>query len=165
MSGISPLTTLMQRLMSKAEKTPSGCIEWRGDTLNGYGRMRYLGKRQFTHRLSWIAHHGGIPQGICVLHRCDNPLCINPKHLFLGTRHDNNVDKTLKGRQARGVGHGKSGEDNHFSKITTAHVQAIRDSYALGRLTQSEIATQYGISQSQVSNIVTKKHWRHHGIS
>lgn len=155
----------MQRLMSKVEQTPAGCFEWRGDTLNGYGQMRYLGKRQRTHRLSWIAHHGGIPPGLCVLHRCDNPLCINPEHLFLGTRLDNNADKTLKGRQARGVGHGKAGEDSHFSKLTALDVQAIRNTYARGELTQSQLAQQYGISQSQISNIVANKHWRHHGIS
>lgn len=69
----------------------------------GYGVIGEGDKKvHLTHRLSWVYHNGEIPDGLCVLHHCDNPRCVNPKHLFLGTRADNNKDMLNKGR-ARGA--------------------------------------------------------------
>lgn len=76
-----------------------GCWIWpRGKTTAGYGVVRVNRKPIYVHRLTWQQYFGSIPQGMCVLHSCDNPPCFNPDHLFLGTNHDNMVDKSLKGR-------------------------------------------------------------------
>lgn len=85
----------------------SCCWEWQGCRISyGYGRVRYDGKTRFAHRVAWELTHGQIPDGLCVLHICDNPPCCNPAHLFLGTKADNNADKVSKNRQARGDTHG-----------------------------------------------------------
>lgn len=77
------------------------CWEWSTRTNYhpmGYERMRVEGRQWMVHRLSWVIHNGPIPAGLCVLHRCDNPPCVNPAHLFLGTNLDNNRDRDAKGR-------------------------------------------------------------------
>lgn len=91
-----PIAFRLQRRSAINEKT--GCIEWVGVTNRGYGVLKVGNTRDKAHRLAWIAAHGEIPQGFCVLHRCDNPKCINPTHLFLGTKGDNNRDRKNKGR-------------------------------------------------------------------
>jgi hypothetical protein len=81
---------------------PSGCWVWRGGkNKNGQGVVRHGGRNQVTSRVAWELAYGSIPTGLWVLHRCDNPSCINPKHLFLGTAQDNVDDMIAKGRQVR----------------------------------------------------------------
>lgn len=93
-----------QRLMSKTITKPNGCVEWiGGHQEEGYGRIRFLGKKIGTHRLSWILSNGEIPEGLLVLHRCDNPRCVNSSHLFLGTHAENTADKVAKDRQYKNV--------------------------------------------------------------
>ena len=83
--------------------TADQCWEWSGSRFRtGYGRLKIDGKTTSAHRLSWMLHNGPIPDGTCVCHRCDNPPCVNPEHLFLGTKADNNLDRDAKGRTARG---------------------------------------------------------------
>lgn len=83
-----------------------GCWQWTGRIRDGgYGRMKLNGKETRAHRVSWLIHKGDIPNGLCVLHRCDNRLCVNPKHLFLGTRRDNYEDMKKKGRHSHGETH------------------------------------------------------------
>lgn len=87
-----------------AAKQPNGCWLWRGapNGPEGYGRVRVAGRIQYVHRVAWSMARGPIPPDLCVCHRCDTPLCVNPAHLFLGTVRDNNLDRIAKGR--RGVG-------------------------------------------------------------
>jgi hypothetical protein len=77
------------------------CIEWKGArTRDGYGEKWWKGGKKRTHRIAYEWAYGPIPEGLCVLHKCDNPPCCNPSHLFLGTNHDNQQDSLRKGRHA-----------------------------------------------------------------
>jgi len=100
--------TVIERLWEHAKQVDS-CWEWtsRRDR-QGYGRLGIQGASLRAHRIAWIATHGPIPTGLCVLHHCDNPPCINPAHLFLGTPKDNVHDRIAKGR------HGSSGRPIKF---------------------------------------------------
>ena len=89
----------IKRLRAKIRVTESGCHEFIGARNDvQYGQIYVLGRLMYTHRVMWIATHGAIPEGLCVLHRCDNPPCCNVEHLFLGTKQDNSHDARAKGR-------------------------------------------------------------------
>jgi hypothetical protein len=136
-------------------KTASGCILWAGhiDKDSGYGKLVKI----MAHRVSYELFIGPIPEGLLVCHRCDNPPCINPMHLFLGTIADNNADKVSKGRQAQG-------EKLSLAiprKLNEESVREIRQLYSTGNFTQQQIADRYGITFSNVSMIVRRETWRH----
>lgn len=102
---------------------PTGCWEWLAATnSDGYGHFFYEGSVIGAHRVSWMLHHGAIPEGALVCHHCDNPRCVNPAHLFLGTHQDNATDKVVKGRHAWGNkthcirGHPLSGDNLYVTK-------------------------------------------------
>lgn len=136
--------------MSKVEQMPSGCHEWTGHVMpNGYGQVRHNGTA-YAHRVAYELHKGDIPQGLYVLHSCDNRKCVNPAHLFLGTFDDNMADMVAKGRQAHG-------EKNFHAKLTKDQVIAIRSSVG----TQREIAARYSVSRSLISMIRSERIWRH----
>ena len=97
--------------------------------------------------------HGEIPKGMCILHYCDNPVCVNPSHLFLGSLRDNNLDMRAKGRATLPL----RGEDNHWAKLTDSQVLQIRN--AIG--SQRAIGKQFGIDQSWVSRIKNAESWKH----
>ena len=151
-------------------KEEADCWNWTASTnKQGYGRFRYQGKKVGAHRLSWQIANGDIPEGLCVLHRCDNPKCCNPKHLFVGTRSDNMQDMVLKGRKHLFVGEDnyfsthtfpQNGETNPQSKLQEDQVINIRKLF-LGGTPQPKIGDIYGISQTHVSNICSNKRWRH----
>jgi hypothetical protein len=91
-----------KRFWSKVKKV-DGCWEWIGvKARNGYGLFTVSGRRLGAHRVVYTLIRGEIPEGFCVLHQCDNPGCVNPEHLFLGTNADNVADRNAKGRTARG---------------------------------------------------------------
>ena len=128
-----------------------GCIEWtEGRTNEGYGYKRHEGKSWLAHRWAWMMKHGPIPEGLCVLHRCDNPPCVNVDHLFLGTRVDNNNDKMAKGRHVT-----SPGERNGSAKLTVEQVREIRASTATHRV----LAERYGISRTSISYIKNRVNW------
>lgn len=95
---------LAERFFEVLVEMPSGCIEWtRGLDAYGYGQVRLNGTMAKTHRVAWTLTNGSIPDGMCVLHRCDNPPCCNVEHLFLGTLADNSADMVAKGRCRSGA--------------------------------------------------------------
>jgi hypothetical protein len=141
---------------------PNDCWIWqRAKSPDGYGKCLYLGE-QLAHRAAWKDTYGEIPNGFCVLHSCDNPACVNPKHLFLGTRDDNMADRNAKGRQARGKRHGSvtkpetcpRGETHCRAKLTTLDVNMIRLFYARGGISQRALAEDFDVTHSTVGAIV-----------
>lgn len=134
----------------------SDCIEWTGyRDKDGYGSRKWKGKTRLVHRVAWEEEHGPIPPGMKVCHSCDNPPCYNVEHLFLGTHQENMDDRNAKGRCA--VAHG---EANPNARITQAQVDALRAEYVPKRNGGVvALAKKYGISKSQVHNILTGASW------
>lgn len=142
---------MMERFLSKVAKTES-CWLWIGaKSGRGYGAFRSPDEQK-AHRFSYSRYVGQIPQGFSVCHRCDNPACVNPDHLFVGTHADNMKDKMSKGR-----GNHLVGTKHPRSKLTESQVIAIR----ADNRRQVEIAESYGIKQAQVSEIKRRIAWTH----
>lgn len=148
-----PNCTLEERLAKHSTATDHGCIEWTGCKLKqGYGRLNVRGSLKLAHRISYEISVGPVPDGMCVLHRCDNPSCILPSHLFLGTKADNTNDCVAKGRQPRAIG-----QRNRNNKLTPEQVLQIRQDTRSGSI----IAAEYGIGPTQVSRIRRGELWKH----
>lgn len=131
----------------------NGCHEWTGSrNRKGYGQMRVNKRGILAHRFSWVAAHGLIPNGLFVLHRCDNRSCVNIDHLFLGTAKDNTADMISKGRQRSA---NMKGEANPASKLTVAEVRNI----FFDTRPQRKVAAEYGVSQIIISKIRRKLLW------
>ncbi len=153
----SYLPTLQARFESKYVRgKPDECWLWqastRGSSMN-YGQVRTTRHRmEKAHRAAWLLANGPIPKGKCVLHTCDQPLCVNPAHLWLGTKGEKNTDRDSKNRSYNG---NQKGENNNQSKYTNAEIREMRAMYP--SLTQHEIGELYECSQAYVSNIVNMK--------
>jgi hypothetical protein len=123
-----------------------------------YGYFMIAGKRNYSaHRVAWILDGHTIPDGLCVLHRCDNTRCVRPDHLFLGTSADNNLDRDEKGRGQRGEGH-------RNAKLTEAQVREIRDRYVGGSRWVSNsgaLQKEFGVGRSAIRHIVHRRAWKH----
>lgn len=137
----------------------SGCWLWTaGLKGGGYGALTVAGRGAVgAHRLSFERHRGPIPAGLFVCHRCDNRACVNPDHLFLGTKSENTKDMCRKGRHAKGVRCGRSRD----SRLTDASVAALRAAVLTGGFSQRECARWWGVHPATVNRIVTRKIWRH----
>lgn len=132
-----------------------GCWEWKGNCdPNGYGRIAVDGTPQLAHRVSWIVLKGPLKANEFVLHRCDNPPCVKPGHLFLGTQQDNIRDMRRKKRQRYGI---SRGEKHGCSVLTEAQVREIRASSGSSRI----VGLKYGVSGRTVREIRTRKSWTH----
>lgn len=152
------MSSIDSRFWSKISVEPDGCWQWLGvRSGNGYGQL-YSGDRGIgmipAHRASWEIHFGRIPGGLVVCHRCDDPMCVNPAHLFLGTVSDNAFDAKTKGRS-----HRPRGEKNGQAKLTAEKVRVIKQ--RLGTISQEKLAREYGVSQSAISFICLGKRWSH----
>lgn len=142
------------RFWSKVDKS-GPCWLWMGCLVKGYGQFRCQGHTLYAHRVAWELTHGPIPDGMFVLHNCpiaDNPSCV--LHLWLGTNIDNAQDAAKKGQLA-------SGELNGHAHLTPVIVGEIRAHYADGGMGYKRLAKQFGISQTQVRNIISRRQWKH----
>ncbi len=134
--------------------TGTGCWLWLATcTRLGYGQFRVKDKMAMAHRVSYEMYIGQIPVGMCVLHKCDVPSCVNPNHLYLGTHQDNSTDMVNKGRVARG-------SKRPDSVLTELQVMEIKEMLAKGE-SQASIAKKYNVSPTLISHIYNGRSWKH----
>ena len=149
----------MKRFWDKVDKT-SGCWNWIASKRpNGYGAFKLKGKVVSAHRFSYTMTYGAIPEKKLVCHHCDNRLCVNPAHLFLGSHHDNLVDSIQKGRVIK-VSIGTqflSGEKHRFHKLSDKQVILIREEYTEPEVSLKKIAEKYHVDKSLIWQIVRRK--------
>lgn len=145
------------RFWSRVDKTerPSKCWLWTGATLGEYGIVIDRGVRKRTHRVAYELERGPIPAGLFVCHHCDNPLCVRPDHLFLGTALHNNLDRVQKGRSRHA-----SGELHYRAKLSWEIVRRVRSEYATGRIPISVLAEENCVSRATIRLIVQNRTWR-----
>lgn len=152
---LSTRMTVEERFMSKVQKTEQ-CWLWIGKKAKGgYGSFSANGKSYIAHRFYYSLINGHIPDDIKACHKCDNPPCVNPDHIFLGTQSENLQDAVQKGRRRT------RGEDNGFSKLTTQQVIEIRRSYSSGSMIKAEIARKFNTSKTNVTRIINRESWTH----
>lgn len=137
-----------------APEPNTGCWLWTGylNTRSKYGVMSIENKKKFAHRVAYEIFKGEIPDNLCVCHKCDVRTCVNPDHLFLGTKTDNMQDCLSKGRFSIGSKHKNS-------KLNESEVLVIRDTYNNSNITQKELAKIYGVSQTTIRLVIEKKRW------
>lgn len=152
----------MDRFWEKVDvRGPDDCWEWTGSLNNkGYSQIRIGGGLSLGHRVSYEIHNGPIPEGLHVLHSCDNPGCVNPVHLHLGTHQDNMREMVLRGRSNGGSKCDNSGEKHGGSKLGNDDIREIRRLRVDG-ISQRELSAVYGVAESTISQIVNRKRWRH----
>ena len=145
-----------QRFLSKVNKTDT-CWLWTANkNEDGYGAFYFNKKDRKAHRVAYELWNGEIPADMCVRHTCDEPSCVNPAHLLVGTHTENMRDKVERGRQRTNP---PLGENHKLSKITDDEVREIR--VLRGFYSQTELGKMYNISKSQVYRIYHKKNWKH----
>lgn len=151
--------TVEEAFWARVDKAgPDDCWLWKGHVEHrGYG---VLGRRSsgthtlLAHRISWKIHFGEIPDGLCVCHRCDVKTCMNPRHYFLGTIAENNLDNVSKERHVKGERVGSA-------KLTADQVGQIRHEYGSGFSNQSALSKKFGVAFQTISRIVRNEMWRH----
>ena len=126
---------------------------------NGYGQLYANGNQILAHRFSYqLFHNRLIGDNMFICHKCDNPRCVNPHHLFEGTPQENTADRDKKGRAKGG---GVKGEKHYSCKLTEKQVKEIREKYSQGGTTQQKLAKEYGVAHSLISYIINRRRWTH----
>jgi hypothetical protein len=152
-----------RRFWEKVNKS-GNCWEWTAATFTqmGYGEF-WLNGNKYAHRVSWQIHNGEIPEGELVLHHCDNPVCVNPSHLYLGDASDNMQDMAKRSENAgmfkEGHDRGKEtrfepGHESPHRKLTQEQADKIRERYKKGGVTYSELGDEYGVTKNTIMNII-----------
>jgi HNH endonuclease len=156
--------TVAERFWAKVEKT-DGCWLWNGARYyNGYGAFGLSRQKKgaLAHRVAYLLTHGEIPEGQLILHRCDNPPCVRPDHLYAGSYSDNQRDTIARHPDAREalLTHRRRqvGELHNQAKLTAAQVREIRDDASSS---QRDLAMLYEVSQSTINDIICRRTWRH----
>jgi len=148
------MKTSLERFWEKVDKTDT-CWLWFGSKTKGYGKMNINHHCVYAHRFIWEETYGPIPEGLMVLHHCDNPPCVKPSHLFLGTASDNEYDSVNKGRHFD-----NAGEKHPLAKLTAIQVREIRLVYIPRILPFRKLASQYNVSQSTIQQVLNRRTWR-----
>lgn len=143
-----------ERLLAKVAVAGNGCWEWTGARYwTGYGLIISNKVRYAAHRASYMLHVGGIPEGKVICHKCDNPACVNPDHLFLGTKAENSADMVNKQRSA-------AGERNSKAKLTEAQAKEVLSLRQSGQSLRV-VAERFGVSKKAIHFIWQGVHWKH----
>jgi hypothetical protein len=169
--NLPPRKTLEERFWAKVDKNgpihpelKTRCWVWTASTYHfGHGCI-VLGDgsgSSSAHRVSWEIHNGKISSKLCVLHKCDNPPCVNPEHLFLGTRTDNHLDMVNKGRLVVDAAVYLRGDDHQNSKLTEEVVRECRTLHKSGQASIRELAKKHDVSYSTIQRVVTYASWQH----
>src|SRR3990167_3067084 len=162
-------TNPSERFWSKVEKTED-CWTWTGlRNRGGYGVFRIDGRNKLAHRISYELFMGPFDGSLFVCHHCDNPSCVRPGNLFLGTNIDNMRDMTEKGRYPRGNNHymhrnpslAARGEKHGMAKLTDGDVISIRETYELQKTPMGILSQRFGVSKRMIRNIISGRNWRH----
>jgi hypothetical protein len=152
------LEAIALRFWRKVDQAgPDDCWTWKACVdRGGYGRITVAPAEQnrLAHRVAWLLTYGEWPNG-CALHRCDNRLCVNPSHLFEGTKAENNIDRDRKGRHRA-----LRGSSNGFSRLTEESVREARACLAAG-VSQSEVARRLGVHCSTINLMAAGATWKH----
>lgn len=147
---------IKNRFWSKVKiAAESECWEWTASKHQGYGMFMFKGRARNAHRMAYMFAHGDIPVGMFICHHCDNPGCVNPSHLFLGTNADNVRDRTIKDRHQhlKGSQHGRA-------KLTEDQARIIRKEYQSGTR-PAILARQYGVNRTTITYLGQGKTWKH----
>jgi len=148
----------LRNFWKKVDKS-GDCWEWVGCKIkHGYGRFNVNAKLKLAHRVSWELKNGPITNGLFTLHKCDNPPCVNPDHLFLGTQKDNMHDAMKKGRHTYPD---LRGEECYASKLKEIDVLQIREIYSSGFYSMYKIGDIYKTCHSTICHITNRKTWKH----
>lgn len=178
---------VLERFYNKVQlpDSPDGCWIWAaGTTSAGYGRFSFNKREGLAHRFSYQYFIGAIPEGMYICHRCDNPSCVNPAHLFAATQKDNLADMVRKGRACFGDRNGsrihpervrrgdnhpfklhpekiQRGEAHSQAKLTENQVREIRQRFVAGGVNYPQLAHEYGVNKATISDIVNRRYWKH----
>jgi hypothetical protein len=159
MTGYRRSIEEVRRYIANNSAWINGCLEWqRNRDKDGYGRIHFDGRYQKVHRVAYQLLVGPIPEGMLVCHRCDNPPCINPNHLWLGTQLDNQRDKWAKGRAPRPPSGVARGEAIGRSVLTEAGVRDIRRRSAAGEAGKA-LAREFGVSAFAIRSVLSGRTW------
>jgi hypothetical protein len=154
----------VERFWAKVERT-DGCWLWTAATTNGYGILSVKHRSRAplkAHRVSWEIHHGPIPGNMHVLHTCDQRLCVNPDHLWLGTNADNTADRVSKGRtRTWATDRERLGSSHPRAKLTEAIVLESRALWRSGEETSVSLAKRHGVAQATMHAALTGQTWGH----
>lgn len=153
-------SSLAEKLEAFTDRSggPDACWEWMRCRTR-YGFVMWEGKTYLTHRAAWMVEHGEIPKGMNVCHSCDNPACINPAHLWLGTQSQNIRDCVAKGRYVVNTAP-RLGEQNNWAKVTEDQVCEMRARFRQGEQ-KKVIAKDFGMSPTNAGDIIRGITWKH----
>ena len=146
---------MFEEILGSAYDVNGECWEWnRGKIPDGYGVLKVVGRNWLAHRLAYLLAHGELDDDSYVCHRCDNPSCIRPEHLFVGTQTENMQDMSKKGRGGR-----VRGETHFRARLNVETVRQIRHQHHNLGYSQERIARLFDVSQSTISAVIQRKTW------